>query len=239
MYPSTKCSMCQLCRMQKRVRFEQEVFENECCIILNSVLSNGSSPHLVLRAPQLSISLAIRVESQLRSRLGSSYRTCRDLIEDIRDTLGNIQRELDFGIAAFTGKPRPTLEHARLSIRKTRSAVAFAFKKERYLRRIDELRDLREDLTAIRSQMKDLELRQGSRVPDKQAKAVVPEHLRAIRTASASLYAAFFKAWNTSCPDIAHLQHKTLLCVDAKVEGTVLFDFAISFTKSKAGHSER
>ena len=104
----------------------------------------------------------------------------------------------------------------------TRTALTTALEKGQFLKKIRSLGRSREDLTSLRSQMADIQsqLQDSSALLDTK-KHHAPNHVRAIQQASGALHEALSEAWFHCCHESAHLQHNTVLCLDARVDDCV------------------
>ena len=108
-----------------------------------------------------------------------------------------------------------------------------AFEKKHYLRRIEGLKDLRETLTLFRQQIDTMLLPRKSHSVKEGMNSTIPRQFKRVRNTSSTLHEALLHAWSHACPEAAHLEHKTLLCLDARVEESVRLYLAVSYLKTE------
>ncbi|KAI9659934.1 MAG: hypothetical protein M1821_001286 [Bathelium mastoideum] len=215
--------------VQKRLRVQKRLFENECALLLGSVVKNQEEVDTILDVG-LDVSDTGNAHSErLQQHLGyENYQCLSDIVGEMLEHLRAIQSDLQL-FETQNCKPG-SMELVKRRVSDLRNAVTIAFEKNVYLKKIRNLAELCEELRILRSQLSDNDAQFGGIVTSKRpSNREVLDRFRAVREASATLHEAFANAWPSSCVEATHSQHKTILCVDAEVNDYVRLDLAVSY----------
>ena len=177
------------------------------------------------------------IETRFKQCLGSSYETCKEIVQDIGEQLVDVQNDID-RIAPLQpiGSTNTQFKEFASSIK---TGIALSFEKSNYMKKIRNLRELREELTALRFQVSALEAAAHTKPSHAAINRDVGARLCAIRKASMTLHEALSQLWSHSCHEASHSQHSTILCLDAKVDHCVCLDLAISYEKDRSTSTSR
>ncbi|KAI9684549.1 MAG: hypothetical protein M1822_005637, partial [Bathelium mastoideum] len=217
-------------RAQKRLHAQQHLFKNECLVLLQAALQDRAQVSKIIEGNPDVFPLSPNFETRFREYLGNNYQYCKEIIQDIREQLVEIQSDLDH-ISPL--QPRVgTNSQFKEFTSSVKSGLTLSFEKSNYMRKIDNLRVLREELTTLRSQVTVL----GEAAAHNGHRHSVLNHdmctrFRTVREASTTLHEALSQVWDHSCRETSHSQHNTILCLDAKVDNCVRLDLAISYER--------
>ncbi|KAF2235089.1 hypothetical protein EV356DRAFT_514708 [Viridothelium virens] len=215
--------------VQKRLRVQKRLFENECALLLGSIIKYPEEIDTILDVG-LDVSGTGNAHNEhLQQHLGNdNYQCFSDIVEEMLEHLRDIQNDLQI-FETRNCKPG-SMESTRRRVSDLRNAVIIAFEKNVYLKKIRYLAELCEELRILRPQLNDSDSQSGTIVPSKRpSNREVLDRFRAVREVSATLHEAFANAWPSSCAEATHSQHTTLLCVDAEVNDCVRLDLAVSY----------
>ena len=223
--------------MQKRLRVQNRLFENECFLLLKHIFPTECNSSAFLDGYTVkSEALREEIDDRFEECLGNSYAECCEVVQDIEDGLHDMQHDLQcFVRSEFRERNR-----AKETARRIRNVVKITFEKSDYLRKIQHLNELRLEFAALRSQIEEMRRRPTSLLgPYTPACNKIPTEYGLIREASSTLHESLTEAWNSSCDEAAHIQHTTILCLDTKVDDSVRLDLAISSTTSEEPMKQR
>ncbi|PVH71685.1 hypothetical protein DL98DRAFT_503310 [Cadophora sp. DSE1049] len=212
-------------RVQKKLKFQRRVFENECHLLLRFVLDDDSVVADMKSDSDHDNWKDKGLDRQMRERLSQNYKACLQIVEDIRSAIEGMAEELRcFHVLAIQdGKGK----NVKSTLKRVRDGVKVAFNKTKYDEAIDDLRNSNIDLKGLREQIN--ELRQPRQCDAARSRALIPKQLGSLnktRRASKALYEALIQAW--SCSEPSHLHHLVKLFVDTEsVEADVQMNLAI------------
>lgn len=216
--------------MQKRLRIQNRLFENECLLLLRSIFPDQYNASAFLEGYAMqSETSKDEVNARFEKCLGESYEECREVVQDIEDGLSNMQHDLQCFVRSESRHRNRTKD----AVKRIRDIVRITFEKNEYLRKIKRLDELRLEFAALRSQIKEMQ-----RWPDcvsgphNPLMKKIPTKFGLIRDASSTLHQSLAEALNSSCGEATHVQHTTILCLDTKFDDSVRLDLAISSTTS-------
>ena len=210
--------------MRTRLSVQQTLFLNECSFLLHAVLQDSQQVDDILRA-ESEAPMPVHLEARFQERLGNSYGACISLVQDIKEQLEEIYSDLRRLSHSCSIKDNCVKELTS----NIKSAIKIGLKKHGYGKKIDNLKKNREDLASLASHINKME-NQTDKSLKPRATAIddTVTHFLAIRKASRALHEAFADAWCRSCQEAAHVEHNTILCLDAQVNECVRLDLAIS-----------
>ncbi|KAI9661046.1 MAG: hypothetical protein M1821_009373 [Bathelium mastoideum] len=205
---------------------EQSRFKNECSLLLTAALRDQQQANDLLEEKSED-SLLIDAERQFQECLGDSYDACVIIVQEIKERLEVFQDDLE-GVS-LSSVLDDNCEHAKRSPLNMRSALKTAVKKGQFSRNLQELEKWNENLGALRSEITDMQAVKDQSVSTRHKVSIdTISSFRAIQEASTALHTAFSEVFDQSCREAAHLQHQTILCLDAKVDQYVRLDIAVS-----------
>lgn len=211
--------------MRKRLGVQRRLFENECFLLLGHIFRDEGNALAFLEGYAIKHeALKKEIDERFEKCIGDSYATCCDIVRDIEDSLRDMQHDLECFVRSESRQRNRVKETAR----HIQQAVVVAFEKDRYLRKIDCLNELRLEFAELRSQIE--EMQKNPPVTTELVRTCskrIPEKFGLIREASSTLHEGFAEAWNSSCDEAAHMQHTTILCLDVKVDDSVRLDLGI------------
>ena len=213
------------------------MFENECFLLLGTIYPDESNASAFLESYAIrSIASKDEVDKCFEECLGNSYVECCEVIQDIEDSL----RDLQFDLQSFVRSEARQGNRAKETVRRVRDAVEITFEKNDYLKKIKRLNDLRLEFAALRNQIEEMCRRSNSLSrPNGTSSKTIPTKFGLIREASSTLHESLTRAWESSCDEAAHTQHTTILCLDTNFDDSVRLDLAISSTISDELFEER
>jgi hypothetical protein len=219
----------QVKHVQKRLRVQKRLFENECALLLRSVVKNQDELDSILDAGLLAPDVKNIHDEQLQRHLGSdNYQCFSEIVGEMLEQLCSIQGDLQ--VFENQDCTPGSFGSARRKVGDLRNAITIAFEKNVYLRKIRTLAELCEELRVLRSQLCENKAVAEAIAPSKRPnERGVFNRFHAIRSASSALHEAFANTWPNSCAEVTHSQHKTIICVDAEVDDVVRLDLAVSY----------
>ncbi|KAI9686994.1 MAG: hypothetical protein M1822_002747 [Bathelium mastoideum] len=216
----------EISRVQRHLRVQQSRFKNECSLLLTAALRDQQQANDLLEG-KFEDSLRIDAERRFQKCLGDSYDACVIIVQEIKEHLEVFQNDLE-GVS-LPSVPDDSCEQAKRFPLNMKSALKTAIKKGQFSKNLQDLERWNENLGALRSEIIDMQAIEDQSVSAKNpvSKDTISDFC-AIQEASTALHAAFSEVFDQSCREAAHLQHQTILCLDAKVDQYVRLDIAIS-----------
>ncbi|KAI9686883.1 MAG: hypothetical protein M1822_002636 [Bathelium mastoideum] len=221
-------------RVQNLLSAQKQVFFNEYLLLLGMVVQDDYKLHALIEDGSDYISEDQALDLRLLRCLGNNHETCRNIIDDILDSLDQIQRKLScFDVLKHHQRSN---ERFKDTVRRLRGGITISFEKAQYVQSIDYLRDRNTDLKTLRNQIGEFVQRQlcSSR---EFTLCRIPDRFRKIQEASTTLHEALTKALHQRCPDADYSCHRTLLCVEADVCDFVRLDLAISHDSARSSQT--
>ncbi|KAI9695602.1 MAG: hypothetical protein M1820_008527 [Bogoriella megaspora] len=218
----------EISHVQKRFRIQRKLFENESRLLLRPFLQCEQQVDVMLDTHIETSESSTMLEQRLNRHLGCSYQCFQEIIEEILENIHDIENDLD--TFQINNQVPGIVETAKRKAATLRNALVVSFEKSVYLKKLRNLADLCDNLRTLRQQLSEYDTASNSLVStDRTKRGKLPPCFQTIREASATLHDAFAHTWPRSCKEQTHSQHKTILCLDAKVEDHVRLDLAVSY----------
>ena len=212
--------------MRRVLEAHRAVFENECRLLWTLVVRALPSADALLEQEILEPSSLAEAEMCFENVLGENYQPCWSLVEIIREGLRHIDKDLTTFSRTNHEQDKSAL---RDQARQIRNAFTLAFRKSDYLQKLDQIKAYLETFRTLRSGIESLHF-QSSNFASRKPLVMrnVPPRYQVVRGASSRLYDALEEAWQTSCFSTSHIEHKTILCLNAKVDTDISSNIAVS-----------
>lgn len=226
-------------RIQLRFRTQESNFRNECRHLFRLIIEDGQEAQDILQDPAHSRWRDSGLDEKLEKVLGSDYELCEDILKQIQEIVKDVRTELS---KISSEKPNVSFIHSHMgmsqisaytikgelkeeTIQRLRQAITISFKETYYEKKVADLQLWISYLSNLRSHHCELQQERSSSRACITRK-YLPSSITAINQASHKLHDSLKEAW--SCTNISHTGHQAKLCVNAKIEGGVCLDMAIS-----------
>ncbi|KAG4280603.1 hypothetical protein FPRO06_11936 [Fusarium proliferatum] len=204
------------------VEVQEGRFLNEWELVLHSADINDDKPkgqtvRAMIEDPNHSMWRDSELDDRLRQCLERSYDVCAKIIDNIVETLQDIQQGLG--------------ESLRKAFRRLQQSFQITFDKQWYEKKLDRLRSSNQDLGALRTQIYSFQNSRTQVNNREKRKLALPEVIKKVRDISEEAHRAICNAF--SCDDRSHTDHAAAMGVKASVEdtpaGKLIFEMAIDF----------
>ncbi|KAL4909338.1 hypothetical protein BDW74DRAFT_80223 [Aspergillus multicolor] len=214
-------------RLFKNLATQRQLFLNECHFLLRLVLDDKRIIQAMVADGDHAKWDDMYLVQEWAYRLGSSYRACTGIVEEINDSLNGLEKEIrNFYSISLE---RQQGEDNRATFKRVRLAVKMALGSTQYDQAISSLRTANGDLRLLRQHLQEFQTgKPPSRRQLKRCEAHLerkPEDHETIRKASQALHETLSSAW--CCSQVNHLNHSAKLFVDSTVERDVSLNLLI------------
>ncbi|KPM37166.1 hypothetical protein AK830_g9383 [Neonectria ditissima] len=196
--------------MRKRLNLNRSMFELECHYLLRFAFNDKTIEKMKIDGSRAEWNDA-KFEGKVRLGLGVNYEDYMGLVEDVSEVVEELSQAID-RCAADTHEG----ERLKDTLRRLKKRGKLAIAETEWEKTSKKLRDLIQDLTALREKLQGLKnptpAEQGSAMVEDKAARVLFD-IRVIRCASSALYHGLRESWD--CSERSHSRHAVNLFMES------------------------